>query len=635
MNLLQPAGQYHHVIDEATFREVVQTRRPVVGNIFNEPITGHHVFPVRVPVTRGGELRYVLTALVRPESIGELLSPQRLPDDWVGVVLDAHENIVARTIGEGLVGRPASDSQRGALASSDEGWFQGSTIEGWPVYTPYNRSAFSGWTVAIGIPRAAIDASMRRSLGIVTGVLLGLVAMGFVLARLLSVRSTRSLEDLAHRARALGEAEAPEVPAAPRSSPWPDIAEIRELRGAFGRAAELIRSRSSERDRVEASLRLAEAELRASDQRKDQFLAMLGHELRNPLGVISTSIHLLNDSPDADESAQLRSMIERQVTHMAKLLDDLLDVSRIAEGRVQMDSKPCDLTEIVRHTVEDHRRPIETSGLSLELSLPDAPLWMLGDEVRLSQALGNVLQNSVKYTEPGGTVSVHLCREGEAERARLIVSDSGAGMEPEILATAFEPFSQADRTLDRSRGGLGLGLALVKGLIELHGGSVCARSDGPGRGSELEIELPLEPIVEATDSDDDAAAGTVSHAPLRILLIEDNESYAHSLQLYLQRFGHRVEVARSGSEGIELARRFLPQAVLCDIGLPGVDGYQVARALRGMDDLASARILAISGYGQKSDRQRAMQAGFDEHLTKPVDLDRLLELLRSRPAARD
>jgi CheY-like chemotaxis protein len=321
---------------------------------------------------------------------------------------------------------------------------------------------------------------------------------------------------------------------------------------------------------------------------------------------------------------------------MAKLLDDLLDVSRIAEGRVQMDSKPCDLTEIVRHTVEDHRRPIETSGLSLELSLPDAPLWMQGDEVRLSQALGNVLQNSVKYTDPGGAVRVHLCREGGGKRARLTVSDSGAGMEPEILATAFEPFSQADRTLDRSRGGLGLGLALVKGLIELHGGSVCARSDGPGRGSELEIELPLEPVIGAADPDDDAAAeGPVSDAPLRILLIEDNESYAHSLQLYLQRFGHRVEVARSGSEGIELARRFLPQAVLCDIGLPGADGYQVARALRDMDDLAGARILAISGYGQKTDRQRARQAGFDEHLTKPVDLDRLLGLLRSRPAARD
>lgn len=367
----------------------------------------------------------------------------------------------------------------------------------------------------------------------------------------------------------------------------------------------------------------AEEALREADQRKDSFMAMLGHELRNPLGIIGNCARVLRARGPADAQLQeVRDMIDRQLMHMARLVDDLLDVSRISSGRIQLKNEFCDLVAIVRETVEDSRGMFELNRVQLELHLPDEPAWIRGDRTRLAQALANLLNNANKFTEPGGSVTVKLERHPES-KAVLTVRDTGIGIEPEVLAWVFEPFIQADRSLDRSRGGLGLGLALVKGIVELHGGDVEVWSAGPGHGSEFTIRLPLQ--EGPTDAEQESTRNPDVIPPCRILLVEDNAMAARTAQMILQHCGHTVEVVHSGSQAIDRAPAFRPEIVLCDIGLPGLDGYTVVDALRRQPGLETTYFVGISGYAQ--DERRAREAGFDAYLTKPVDFAQLERML--------
>jgi PAS domain S-box-containing protein len=369
----------------------------------------------------------------------------------------------------------------------------------------------------------------------------------------------------------------------------------------------------------------AEEALKETDRRKDEFLALLGHELRNPLGIINTSVELLRWEDAANPTlTELRAMMERQVQHMSQLLDDLLDISRINRGQVRLKKEPCNLNEIVRETAEDFRPRLEGAGLELILDAPDRQLWVMGDRTRLIQVIGNLLRNAEKFTEIGGRITVQLTHARDSA-AILSIQDTGIGMKREVLARAFEPFSQSDPGLDRRGGGLGLGLALVKGLIDLHGGEVAAHSDGPGQGSEFTITLPLaQPPPAGTQL---AATSAQTMRRYRILIIEDNPVGARTMSMLLTRLGHTVQVAHSGPEGIALARSARPEVVLCDIGLPGMDGYAVARAIRSEAGLRGVCLLAITGYGQAEDRRRSLEAGFDMHLTKPIDVKKLQEML--------
>lgn len=389
-----------------------------------------------------------------------------------------------------------------------------------------------------------------------------------------------------------------------------------KVRGAIGAHVDVTR------------LKRSEEALREADRAKDEFLAMLGHELRNPLGVISTVTQLLEADGLQDSVFQeLRETVARQVRHMTRLVEDLLDISRITRGQIRLHKDNCNLTTIVHETIEDYRRLLEQRDLRLVLDISKEPLWLMGDGTRLAQILGNALHNAIKFTERGGTVTVSLTRGSEHE-AVLTVRDTGIGMAPETLARAFDLFSQADDGLESRRSGLGLGLALVKGLVELHGGEVRASSAGIGHGSELTIRLPLtesrDPKPQAIT--EPAGAGARGY---RILLIDDNVIGARVMGIFLTRLGHSVEIAHSGPEGIDAARRFQPEIVLCDIGLPEMDGYAVARALRREPGLNEAYIVAVSGYGQQEDRRCAFEAGFDKHLTKPVDLAEFKRLLAS------
>jgi PAS domain S-box-containing protein len=370
----------------------------------------------------------------------------------------------------------------------------------------------------------------------------------------------------------------------------------------------------------------AEAELFEADRRKNEFLAMLSHELRNPLAPIRNSLHILDRAaPGGEQARRAQAVIDRQVAHMTHLIDDLLDVTRVSRGKIELQMAPLELGELVRRTVEDHRSIFAKGGIELGATIPDRALWVNGDATRLAQVVGNLLQNAAKFTARGGRASVAIEKNGE--RAVIRIRDTGAGISAEMLPRLFVPFAQAPHTLDRTRGGLGLGLALVKGLVDLHGGRVEARSEGTGKGSHFSVWLPLRPAPRPAARAPVATAGTMR---LRVLVIEDNVDAAESLREALELDHHEVDVAFDGPQGLEKARRVEPDVVLCDIGLPGMDGYEVARAFRADPALGSVYLVALSGYALPEDIAKAQAAGFDHHLAKPPTIEELEQVLSTR-----
>jgi CheY-like chemotaxis protein len=309
-------------------------------------------------------------------------------------------------------------------------------------------------------------------------------------------------------------------------------------------------------------------------------------------------------------------------------VDDLLDATRIARNQVELKRERLDLNELVRRAVEDYRSIFERGEVRLETQLSSRPVFVVGDGARLAQVLGNLLHNAAKFTPPGGSAAVSVELRPHEERAAIRVADTGAGMQPEMLARLFEPFAQADRSLDRRGGGLGLGLSLAKGLVEMHGGEVRAHSAGPGKGAEFTVLLPLEHAPATTPASRSVHG---SRRGRRILIIEDNLDAANSLREALAFGGHDVEIAHDGRDGIAKAHRFRPEVVLCDIGLPGMDGYEIARTLRADTAFEDTLLVALSGYALPEDLQRAEAAGFDRHVAKPPNLEKLEEILGSLP----
>jgi hemerythrin-like metal-binding protein/PAS domain S-box-containing protein len=379
--------------------------------------------------------------------------------------------------------------------------------------------------------------------------------------------------------------------------------------------------------------KLTEQALRDASRRKDEFLGVLSHELRNPLAPIRNSLHVLRHADPAGEPARrARAIIERQVDHLTRLVDDLLELKRISAGKMRLRRERLDLVSRVRETVEDLRPLFAQRRVALELQAPRAAMWVDADATRLAQVVANLLQNAVKFTDAGGRVSVAL--KNRSGTAILTVADDGVGMAPELIESLFEAFVQGEATVERSRSGLGLGLALVRGIVELHGGAVTARSDGPGKGSVFEIAIPGAGAPRA-EPDRPQEGAPRSTARRRILIIEDSADAADSLREVLElEGGHEVHIAGDGLAGIAAARRLRPDVILCDIGLPGVDGYEVARTLREDGAASGARMVALSGYASPDDIERALLAGFGYHVAKPADMNRLLALVAEAAASR-
>ncbi len=364
-------------------------------------------------------------------------------------------------------------------------------------------------------------------------------------------------------------------------------------------------------------------EIQRGVQRRDQFLAMLSHELRNPLGAIVMGIEVLRQTDAPEQRETILETLARQSSQMARLLDDLLEASRVAQDKIELRRTVVDLTAVARDAADAVRAAMDARGIEFAVALAPEPIYVDGDAARLQQIQVNMLSNAAKYTPAGGHVLLEVRQEGD--EAVIRVRDDGVGIPIEMLDKIFDLFVQSHQTLDRSDGGLGLGLTLVRSLVTMHGGTVCARSEGEGRGAEFSVRLPLAHKPAA------AAAPTVRRGPVqrgaKVVLIEDNEDSREILCHYLAFAGFEAHGAADGPSGIALMREQRAEVAIVDVGLPGMDGFEVARRLRSDPDLANARLIALTGYGQAADREQAFASGFDEHLVKPVAPDKLAALL--------
>src|SRR5687767_12312774 len=397
-----------------------------------------------------------------------------------------------------------------------------------------------------------------------------------------------------------------------------DLVMLQELVGRAAIALENARLYSSlEREIVRS--RQAEERLQDSNQRKDEFLAMLSHELRNPLAPIRNAVEVIRRlAPPDPKLTMARDVVDRQVTLLARLVEELLDVSRISQGKIGLKKEPVDLGRIIAHSVETARPLIDARGQSLSVAVPAAPVWLSADFARLSQVVSNLLNNASKYTGEGGRIE--LAASAEAGEARIIVRDNGAGIEPQLLHKVFDLFVQGERALDRGQGGLGIGLTLVKRLVELHNGRVEAASDGPGRGAIFTVTLPCIAAVEPQRQAPQFPAPRSSEVyGRRVLVVDDNVDAAESTAAFLRLEGHEVKAVHDGLQALASLKVFDPHVVVLDIGLPGLDGYAVARQLRSRGDTSHVLLIALTGYGQKEDRTKAAEAGFDYHFVRPAD----------------
>jgi PAS domain S-box-containing protein len=719
------------VAERASFDRVLQTGRPTIGNLAQTEAPRQYSFAVRVPVVQHGATQYVLSAVLRPEVISALLAAQRLPTDWVAVVLDGNQRIVARTVdAQRTVGQPASESLRAALARAPEGWFHGTTIEGTEVYTPYNRSTSSGWTVAMGIPAAVVEGPAQTTVWAMGAGVAASGLVAFLLALAVGRQISVPIASLATAAKAIGRGES--FPIEPRTH----IEEVGELSRSLDDAAAAIHSRESALRESEARLttlaeampqlvwtadtagqvnyfnrrwydytgatpaqsmgrgwanalhpdereaiwaqwqnalrrgeplelenrlrgadgryqwflgrglpyrdaegqvvkwfgtftniegqKRAEDRLRATDRAKDEFLAMLGHELRNPLGAIAGAVRVLQLTETLDERGRrARDVVARQLTHLSRLVDDLLDVSRVVVDKAVLACRPLNLADVVARALGTWQSSGRLDRHRVAMDL--APVWIDADETRIEQILSNLVANAVKYTATGGAVTIRVKREGEL--AMLQVADTGVGIPTNLLERVFDLFVQGEAGLDRRQGGLGIGLTLVKRLVELHGGRVEATSGGPGRGSVFTVRLPA--IATPGPVPESEPARQLPSRPRRVLVVEDNDDAREMMSTALTLVGHDVHEAADGRTGLEMAAALRPDVALIDVGLPGLDGYEIARRLATVPGRASMRLIAITGYGQTEDRRRALEAGFDAHLIKPVSPEQLGELIDS------
>lgn len=381
------------------------------------------------------------------------------------------------------------------------------------------------------------------------------------------------------------------------------------------------------RDQI-SSLQKAERSLRAADQRKDEFLATLAHELRNPLAPIRTGLQLMGRLPaGSPEQEPLRAMMDRQMTQLLRLIDDLLEVSRITTGKLVLQRERMDLRRAAETALEASAPLVSRGGHHLTVTLPDEPVWVDGDLTRLAQSLGNIVNNAAKYTPDGGRIAVTLTPVGD--EAVLAVQDSGDGLPPGMIERVFDMFAQVGRLPQRLEGGgLGIGLALVRSLVALHGGRVSAASPGPGQGSTFTIRLPLARQAPAATAPAPPPEGAAM--PLRILVVDDNEDAAESLSMLLGLAGHEVRVAHGGQAALDAAPGFEPHAVFCDVGMPGMGGYEFAVRLRQDPRFAHTLLVALTGWGSEDDRKRSRAAGFDEHLTKPAGWEAVMGVLAGR-----
>ena len=590
---------------------------------------GRFVTYVSVPVLRDAHNAGSLYAAISSDSWLEFLRQYPVSAKATLTINDRRAAIVARTLNnERWVGKLSSPKFWSQVEGRADGTFQVAGLEGQSFYTAFSRSHQSGWVLGTGVPSNDVEAALRNSTAaIIAGV--SAAAISVVLFALwLGSRIIGAMTGLTRSAQriAVPGAAGPEAPL--------QIEEAETVRLALHNASALLAARDAERSAAFAREAEARAEAERSNAAKDEFLAMLGHELRNPLSAMKSASALLA-MPSVRPPLQERSreVIERQIGRLTDLVNDMLDVARLNSGKIVLERRPLDIADVARHVLAS----FHDSGRSLhvELTVRLEPARVFGDETRLEQIVANLLDNACKYTPPGGAVRIET---GTAqETASLVVSDDGSGIAPDLLPRVFDVFSQGDRTLDRAQGGLGLGLTVVRRLVALHGGRVAAESAGAGRGATFRVELPA-----ATEAELEGAGDTAPAPPLasqRIAVVEDNEDNRELMRLLLALSGHEVSAVGDGESGLREIIDADPDIAIVDIGLPGIDGFEVARRVRAAPGGERVMLLAVTGYGTPEHRETAFAAGFDGFLVKPFDLDSFDAIVgtvrgrRARPGA--
>ena len=613
---LPPGSPLPATVEAQSLLEVVRTAKPVVGYLAAGR-SGAWAVPVRVPVIRNGTVRYVLTVPIQPQSLVDIVLRQRPGEGSVVTVVDAKgQRVVRWPKQDEYIGTPVSSSLAALMAEGPEGTGVTVTTEGTAVYTAFSRSPRSRWSVGFGVPTVQVESAARGSLIAYGGGLLLSLVIGLLAALRIARSINRPMADLRRAAQAVGRGEQPE----PTHTV---IREIQEVSNALLVSSQQRAHSEIEREELLKREQAARALAEAANRAKDEFLAMLGHELRNPLGAVANAVTLLQRS-DVDEATRRSSVgiISRQVSHLSRLTDDLLDAARALMGKIVLQKRPVNLATAVDQCLHALRAAGRTKAHRIDTRL--AEVWVEVDPIRLDQVVTNLLVNALKYTPPGGHIRLVVERVGPDAVLRVV--DDGIGMSPALKERVFDIFVQGDRDLDRAQGGLGIGLTLVRRLVEMHGGSVTAASEGEGRGSEFcvtlsAIEAPAEAAIPA------ARPGVTAR---RIVLVEDNDDARETLSELLRLGGHSVETASDGEAGLQVVLSVVPDVALVDIGLPKMDGYEVARRVRAaIDGDKRPYLVALTGYGLPEDRRRALDAGFDAHMVKPVDNVLLDEVLQN------
>ena len=608
------------VIDRDSFTRAVETRTPAIGNLRVGQVTRELGFPVRVPVARDNRVVYVVSAWITSSSFSNVLRrDSSMSDEWVRGIVDPAGVLVARSRDpERYVGRKGTASFLDRSRTAEQGVYRDIALDGTAVYGAFSRAPRSRWVAGVAVPASIVDASFRQSMITLAGVAVFLLGVGGGGAYLISRRISHEIGRSAVQAEAIAGGLRP-------TRPPSRVTEIQRLLDALTRSAALLDTRQRERDEQLARADLARAEAEAANRSKDEFLAMLGHELRNPLAPALTALHLMKLRAD-ERSTRERDVLERQLRHMARLVDDLLDVSRLQRGAIELRRERFDLADAVARAVEMTTPAVAEKQQRLDVDVA-AGLDVDADQIRIAQVLSNLLANAAKYTERGGHITLRA-REDDGF-AVIECSDNGVGMAADLVPRVFDLFVQGQRGLDRQQGGLGLGLAVARSLVQLHGGTIEAASAGANLGSTFRVRLPL--AAPGAASATTGAEVTASQRPPMvtgpILVVDDNCDALEMLLVAFQQAGLPVFGASTAEEALDLAARLKPSAAVLDIGLPGMDGFELARTLRSRANGGALRLIALTGYGREQDMAAAEAAGFDAFFVKPAEISALVGAL--------
>ena len=595
-------------------QSVADGRATFVSNVFVGTVSRQPAVIVAAPVIRDCQVRYILDFSFPPTQFTKLLQEAALSRGWIALITDRDGGVVARVPdAAAVVGRREGQEWTTKTASADEGFLKGDVLRGPSVYAAYRRSRETGWVVAVAAPIKLVDAGIRRSMLALSGGGVLLLAVACGLAYVLGKRIAAPIVALSDSLKA--EPEAPLPPAQSRVSEVEDLRRALEEAQAAGRRAELAHA--------------ARREAEAANRAKDDFLAVLSHELRTPLNAMFGWVRMLRSGRlDGAAAEHGLEVIERNVTQQSRLISDLLDASRIVFGRLELSLQAVDFPALVASVVESIRPSAEIRGIGFKSELdPDAGP-VNGDPNRLRQVVENILGNAIKFTPPNGSVTVRLVRDGDA---CLTVSDTGRGVDPELLPRIFERFKQSDGTSTRGHAGLGLGLAIVRHLVELHGGRVHAESEGVGQGATFTVVLPIVASADEAAAPLPAArrSGGERLEGVRVLVVEDDADARELVATVLAHAGAMTFTASNGRDGIAMVPRVRPDVLVCDLAMPDQDGLAVVREVKAWAAETGAALpaLALTAYARAEDREQALAEGFDRYLTKPVEPSELVSVV--------